>query len=149
MNTSTCPLCNCEKLTDSWLKLSFRGNQFDYLKCLKCHLLICNPMPDERLLNQMYVSSYSEIGEENGEDSSLRKFTQVLEFIKTLEKGTFIDHGCGDGKLLKAIQAMSWDMLGIEFNPDFADELKKDKIKIISHLEKLKYQADVLHPGDV
>jgi len=106
-------------------------------------------MPDEELLRQMYDSTYCENSEDSGEDNLLKKFTQVLDFVETLEKGRFIDYGCGDGKLLRKIQAMDWDVLGKEFNPDFAAELKKDGIKVISHLEESPYQADVLHLGDV
>lgn len=144
-----CPLCSSKKFTDSWLKLSFKENQFKYLDCIECRSLICSPMPDEELLRQMYDSTYCENSDESGEDNSLKKFTQVLDFVETLEKGRFIDYGCGDGKLLRKIQAMNWDVLGIEFNPDFAAELKKDGIKIISYLEEPPYQADVLHLGDV
>lgn len=150
MNNFVCPLCGGKNLVESWLKLSFKKNQFTYLDCTECHSLICNPMPDEDLLRQMYDETYAELcTDDGGVSDSLKKFTQVLDYVKTLEKGVFIDYGCGDGKLLKRIQTMNFDVLGIEFNPDFAAELKKDGIRVIGHTEEPPYQADVLHLGDV
>lgn len=146
MKKFLCPLCGCKEYQESWIRLSFLEHQFDYLQCLGCRSLICEPMPDEKMLGRMYDSAYSE---DFGKDKALEKFSDVIDYLKTLNKGLFIDYGCGDGQLLKKVRSMGWDVLGIEFNPDFAAELKKDGIKVISYLDTPPFQADVLHLGDV
>ena len=150
MNVLSCPLCNGENLIDSWLKLSFQKKQFNFFECASCRSLICDPMPDEATLVQMYDLTYP--GEKNdavAADDSLKKFARVLDYLKTVEKGTFIDYGCGDGKLLRKVKSLGWSVLGIEFNPDFAKELAADEIKVLSHSDVITEKADVLHLGDV
>ncbi len=56
MNDSKCPLCGGGELNDSWLKTSFRSKAFDFLECADCRSLVCNPMPNEETLSQMYDS---------------------------------------------------------------------------------------------
>jgi SAM-dependent methyltransferase len=149
MKYFTCPLCGGKKYEYSWLVLEFQNREFKYLECSDCRSLICDPMPDEETLSVMYDSGYCDSSEAAGEDTSIEKFDQVFGFLETLQKGNLIDYGCGDGKFLKAAKDRGWKVLGIEYNPDFAKDLAKDNIKIISPFEKAEEQADVLHLGDV
>lgn len=149
MNEISCPLCNHKKLSDSWLKILFEGIEFAYLECLRCHSLICNPMPNEDTLLKMYSSKYFDFGEDVKEDNSIEKFREVLIFLETVEKGTFIDYGCGEGKLLKEVAKLGWNVLGIDFNPDLAIDLYGTDIKVTSPSDNISEKADVLHLGDV
>ena len=132
MQTNRCPLCGDEKLAPSWLTLSFEGSVFDFAECLSCGSLACSPMPDEAVLARMYDESYCEDPATAGEPaSSLEKFSEVLEFIDRLPRGQFIDYGCGDGKLLVEMRSRGWDVLGVDFNPDLAFDLKAKGITVL------------------
>ncbi len=147
MSDAACPLCDNNVFSKSWLSnIEFEGDVFNYLECSECHSLICTPMPDERHLSIMYSETYSY----PDEDTAAEKFTDVLDFLKNQEKGLFIDYGCGDGILLKAVSQLGWKTLGVEFNPDAAKEVvNHDGIKVVGHLTEIKEKADVLHLGDV
>lgn len=151
MNEITCPLCSHQKLSDSWLKVFFDGVEFAYLECLNCHSLICHPMPDEKVIAKMYDSTYFDPDENFGgeEDKSMGKFREVFAFLETIEKGRFIDYGCGEGKLLKEVAKSGWDVLGMDFNPALAVGLEGTGIEVVSHTAEISQKADVLHLGDV
>jgi len=97
----------------------------------------------------MYDSSYMEDPETHGEDASLAKFVEVLDFASRQRKGVFIDYGCGDGKLLAKLHTLGWDVLGIDFNTDYASSLSDKGIKVIGPDEPTNIRADILHLGDV
>jgi SAM-dependent methyltransferase len=148
MTESNCPLCSCVELQPSWLDVEFRGKSFRFNECLRCRSLICDPMPDSNDLELMYDDSYcDDAGEQRFED--LGKFADVLKFLKDQGPGRFIDYGCGDGRLLRAVKDMGWDVLGIDFNPLFAASLAGDGIRVIGHNEPVDEPADVIHLGDV
>jgi len=106
-------------------------------------------MPDLETLGRMYDNEYAGEAEFEGEDKSLEKFAQVLDFVAGKEKGLFIDYGCGDGKLLVRLKELGWEVLGIDFNPEYASALGGKGIKVIGHDQPVDVQADVLHLGDV
>lgn len=143
-----CPLCSFAELRPSWLDVEFNGKAFRFNECLGCRSLICDPMPDAEDLALMYDDSYcDDTGEQQFDD--LAKFAEVLEFLKTEKPGRFIDYGCGDGRLLRAVKEMGWDVLGIDYNPSFAASLAEDGIRVIGHNEPVDEPADVVHLGDV
>ena len=144
-----CPLCGLTEGKPSWLALDFLDGRFNYMECGGCESLICWPMPDDTILAKMYDSSYCETAEAFGEDASLAKFSEVIEFIRSLPNGNFIDYGCGDGKLLVKVKSLGWDVAGIDFNPDFADLAKQQGIGVTSPDQATDVLADVLHLGDV
>lgn len=135
----------------SWVGIvSFKGSDFAFMECLDCRSFICDPMPDERTLLEMYGNSYFDGGVNELEDSSGGKFAEVLEYLRTQKPGVFIDYGCGGGDLLTAVAELGWKPIGIEFNPEKIDELIRAlPFDIISHRETPNELADVLHLGDV
>lgn len=149
MSHISCPLCAGKKFTNSWLEVSFEEVVFKYLECADCRSLICSPMPDENMLSKMYGSTYFDFEQEAGEDNSLEKFRDVFVFLKTIEKGVFIDYGCGEGKLLKEVAKTGWDVLGIDFNPELATALTGTDIQVVNPSTPISKKADVLHLGDV
>src|SRR5689334_8801083 len=110
MSTGSCPLCSCATLTPSWLRLTYDGKSFDYLECTGCRSLICDPMPSTETLTKMYDLSYSE-DSDSGESDLDGKFDEVIDLVRTLEPGKFIDYGCGEGKLLPLIRKMGWEAI--------------------------------------
>lgn len=145
---SRCPLCAFGGLRRSWLAVAFNGKSFHFKECLQCRSLICDPMPDSDDLCEMYDDSYcDDSSEQQFED--LSKFDEVLEVIKHRAPGRFIDYGCGDGRLLRAVKEMGWDVLGIDFNPSFAASLAEEGIRVVGNDEKVDEPAELLHLGDV
>src|SRR5215207_5705432 len=150
-NQTACPLCASHDLEKSWLRLTFDQKTFDYLECRGCHSLICHPMPDEKTLVKMYDVSYCDpdSAASQGEFESEDKFADVVRLLKSLTPGVFVDYGCGEGKLLHTVKALGWRAVGVDFNPDFAAEARRQGIEIRHVDEELGFQADVVHLGDV
>lgn len=148
MIKQSCPLCSSVKLRPSWLDVEFNNKNFKFNECLGCNSLICDPMPDGNDLARMYDDSYcDDAGEQQFDD--LGKFAEVLEFMKDENPGRFIDYGCGDGRLLRAVKELGWDVLGIDFNPSFAASLAEEGIRVIGHNDAVEEPADIVHLGDV
>ncbi|QYO66337.1 class I SAM-dependent methyltransferase [Leptolyngbya sp. 7M] len=148
MTHQQCPLCTSSELRSSWLEVEFNAKIFQFKECMGCRSLICDPMPDADDLARMYDDSYcDDAGEPQFED--LGKFGEVLDFLQNEQPGRFIDYGCGDGRLLRAVKEMGWDVLGIDFNPSFAASLAEEGIRVIGHNEPVSEPADVVHLGDV
>lgn len=145
-----CPLCNGQKFVSSWLgAIKFNKKDFVYYECQSCYSFICEPMPDEETLLQMYGNAYFE-DECPEEDISIEKFDEVIDFLKKRRKGVFVDYGCGDGSLLMAANKVGWKVIGVEFSPEVIDDLsRKSSFEIISHTSKPSELADVIHLGDV
>mgnify|MGYP001439616392 CR=1 FL=1 len=146
-----CPMCGGNEFQPSWVGVvSFEGSDFTFMECVDCRSFICDPMPDEQMLLEMYGNSYFDGGVPELEDSSEGKFAEVLEHLRRAEPGVFIDYGCGGGDLLAAVAELGWRPIGIEFNPEQINELKRAlPYAIVSHQEKPSELADVLHLGDV
>ena len=148
----SCPLCNHPESTPSWLATVYRQRKFTYLECAACKSLYCDPMPDAETLSLMYGTDYhasddyQEVADENSEHPP-----QVIKLLKTLEKGTFIDYGCGKGALLASAKRLGWQAFGVEFAADVAARTGQEiGVKVFSAGEPPEnLRADVLHLGDV
>jgi SAM-dependent methyltransferase len=151
VTTTVCPLCGGQDFRPSWVGVvAFKGLDFTFMECIGCRSFICDPMPDESTLLDMYGNSYFDGGSCTGEDSSMGKFADVLEYLRVQEPGVFIDYGCGDGHLLAAAAELGWKPIGIEFNPEHVNDLKQRwPFEIIGHRDVPGEKADVLHLGDV
>ena len=145
-----CPLCSYTDSTSSWLTTVYRERKFDYLKCLSCKSLYCQPMPDEETLNLMYgVDYHSSDDYQETADENSKHPPGVIKLLKKLEKGTFIDYGCGKGALLASAKRLGWQAFGVEFAPDVAARTEQETgVKVFSTGAQ-PLQADVLHLGDV
>ena len=150
-----CPLCAGDRIRPSWLGSVFHsGKEFPYVQCLSCNSLYCDPMPGEEVLAEMYgprAKAYWEAGA--GEDHS-RDQPSVINVLRSLRPGVFIDYGCGNGSLLKKARELGWQALGVEFDPEMAAFVESQTcIKVVAkssdYLAGSRRIADVLHLGDV
>lgn len=144
-----CPLCARGSLTEGWFSLSYADRIFDFPQCRFCFSYFCHPMPEEATLIQMYDAGYVESGEDCGDDFAKTKFDEVRRFLRSVKPQTLIDYGCGSGQLLIEAKELGWKVLGIDFNPDFAENLREEGIKVIRPDVPAGDQVDVLHLGDV
>ncbi len=137
-----CPLCSFTEFKKSWLSVDF-VKHFDFYECQNCRSLVCVPMPDEELLLKMYSDDYLE-----SETSNVFEF--VYEYLNTLEKGVFLDYGCGSAHFAASVHEMGWTTIGVEFNPDTVRRLQKTyPFEVVRVGEKPSQSADVIHLADV
>src|SRR5215212_7471618 len=90
-----CPLCNTTDSQASWLGATrYREKKYDYLQCAECDSLYCSPMPDEETLALMYGDDYQQFLSVESCHSGDDGIRQVVEYLKTREKGVFFDYAC-------------------------------------------------------
>jgi 2-polyprenyl-3-methyl-5-hydroxy-6-metoxy-1,4-benzoquinol methylase len=117
-------------------------------------------MPDAETLAQIYGgdSNYAHdiqaATEDEGTNNGGVSYEQnpVISWLKRLPKGTFLDYGCGHGKLLSESIKLGWNSIGIEYSPEFAALVQNKtgaKIYLANNTSSLQQTADVLHIGDV
>lgn len=155
MKQNVCPLCNYEDVRPSWFgSITYQGKEYLYLECLSCFSLFCENMPDAETLEQMYGgnSNYAYDIQANSLDSISYEHNPVVSWLKRLPIGTFLDYGCGHGKLLLESVKTGWKSIGIEYNPEFATLVQKKtgcEIYLANDISIIENSADVLHLGDV
>jgi SAM-dependent methyltransferase len=150
---SYCPLCNTTGSEASWLGATrYREKKYDYRQCVECDSLYCSPMPDDETLALMYGDDYQQFLSIESCHSGSDGIRQVVEYLKTREKGVFFDYACGAGVLLNEVAKIGWEVIGLELNVATAEKYSRlHDVKIISDLKDLPagFRADVIHLGDV
>lgn len=109
-------------------------------------------MPDEETLALMYGNDYQQFLSLETCHSGDDGIRQVIDYLKTREKGVFFDYACGAGVLLSEVAKIDWDVIGFELNTATAEKYSRlHNVKIISDLKDLpeNFRADVIHLGDV
>ena len=148
-----CPLCGGAPSGVSWLgATTFQGHTFTYLACGDCGSLYCDPMPDETLLAAMYAPEYLAEHLSDGGADPTRDTDAVLARLRTLERGTLVDYGCGRAHLLEAARGLGWSVLGVEWSREVAAEVTtRTGIRVLDPSQALLAPAiaDVLYLGDV
>lgn len=150
---SYCPLCNTTESESSWLGATqYREKKYNYLQCTGCDSMYCSPMPDDETLALMYGDDYQQFLSVESCHSGDDGIRQVIEHLKTREKGIFFDYACGSGVLLSEVAKIGWEVVGFELNVATAEKYSRlHNVKIISDLNDLPegFRADVIHLGDV
>lgn len=150
----SCPLCDHQFSKLSWIGSTFyRGKEFTYVECLFCNSLYCDPMPDGETLSQMYGIDYGSSFADEASDDNSRDGYRIIELLKEIERGVFVDYGCGAGSVLVEAARLNWRAVGVEFDEEVAAEAeRKTGIEVLTprRVEALnRLRADVLHLGDV
>lgn len=150
----SCPLCDHRLSKPSWIGSAFYlGKEFNYVECLSCNSLYCDPMPDWETLGRMYGADYQSNFAAEASDDGSRDLRRIIELLKGMRRGVFVDYGCGAGAVLTEVRKLNWRAVGVEFDNEVAAEVeKKTGIEVLTHrqVEALDgLRADVLHLGDV
>jgi len=150
----SCPLCDHQFSKPSWVGSTFyRGKEFTYVECLFCNSLYCDPMPDGETLSQMYGTDYQSGFVDEASDDGSRDGPRIIELLKEVERGVFVDYGCGAGSVLTEAMKLNWRAVGVEFDEEVAAEVeKKTGLQVLTHRQVVALnglRADVLHLGDV
>jgi SAM-dependent methyltransferase len=79
---------------------------------------------------------------------------RVLRWLSSLERGTFVDYGCGSGLLLLEAQRLGWQALGVEWDTGVAKRTSNfTGLAVVGSRDATALlgssTADVLHLGDV
>jgi len=155
LNELSCPLCGCLGAKPSWLGFTaYKSKEFEYVECLNCKSLYSNPMPDNGLLLNMYSEEYFKAPPSDCYIEKPGDTHRVMSWLDIRERpGVFLDYGCGDGSLLSKAKSLGWEVIGVEFNENFAKTVEqKTGIKVLNrHSVQLIDEpiADIVYLGDV
>jgi 2-polyprenyl-3-methyl-5-hydroxy-6-metoxy-1,4-benzoquinol methylase len=149
-----CPLCGHQFSKPSWVGSTYyQGKEFTYVECLFCSSLYCDPMPDGGTLSQMYGVDYQSSFVAEASDDGSRDGRRVIDLLKKMGRGIFVDYGCGAGSILTEAANLNWRAVGVEFDEGVAAEVeKKTGLEVLNYRQAgalNKLRADVLHLGDV
>lgn len=138
----------------SWLRgVHYDAQVFDYRECPVCHSLSCAPPPGDATLRRMYGVNYAaDVAPGAGGEGVDPKHPEwVLEALRGMPAGTFVDYGCGGGALLLAARQMGWRAVGVEFDPEVASQVQQATgVRVCTApAPELAHSADVVHLGDV
>lgn len=149
-----CPLCDAAESLPSWLgRVNYDQREFCYLECRSCRSLYCHPMPDDQTLRRMYGPEYANDVAADCSVQDPKEPQRVVNWLRSKERGTFLDYGCGDGRLLTEAIQLNWRALGVEFDDEVAaataGRTGADVVGVASIDSLPRECADVLHLGDV
>lgn len=142
-----CPIClSASEFTPYFLGKHNYANKFEYsyFKCKECQMVFVNPMPDSKILEEIYCKEkYLEIFYQRPSPSNIYKgpiiesaqihkdkifLKKVLtKFIRerNFEKSTpsFFDFGCGNGSFLQYAKDLGFKVTGYEPIKENAEHL--------------------------
>jgi SAM-dependent methyltransferase len=110
-------------------------------------------MPDDETLAEMYGPGYVKSFVEDPAIHDPRESQRVIEWLKKLKSGTFVDYGCGAGEMLVEAGKLNLKVVGVEFDENVAQALEKQtgaRVMNLSEVQALSEPlADILYLGDV
>ncbi len=151
MNLSiNCLFCNSNKtVATKQLPIYFNSKTFIWNKCENCKLLFLFPHLSDSDKEAMYKLSYHTTYYFNYNE----RYYKQLEIIKSFEKISFLDFGCGDAGLLFFLLKSNYEVTGVEYDNALIEILtsKFNKINFIQECLFWETSAtyDIIHLGDV
>jgi SAM-dependent methyltransferase len=117
---AACPLCGY----DAWMPLFeaadpleiHDGLRFLVARCLHCGLCFTNPRPDPDSIRQFYPAEYSCYHGKPHRAAKSRSRTRdpIGAFLPIQGRGRLLDFGCGAGDFLQRMNALGWNVLGLD-----------------------------------
>lgn len=130
----------------------YHGSRFEYQECLDCRSMYVSPMPDRETLEQMYGDDYGQFISLEETHSGGEGTSRVLDELRKIDAGTFLDYGCGGGFLIKEVASAGWRAFGVEFDRSATEKLRgRADSEVVSDLDEFPVglQFDAVHMGDV
>lgn len=111
-------------------------------------------MPESETLTRMYGPAYeaSVAADPATHNNDPKEPLRVIQWLKKMKAGTFLDYGCGAGALLTEAARLNWQAIGVEFDTDVAKAVaERTGAKVVNPSDQLLTGpvADVIHLGDV
>jgi 2-polyprenyl-3-methyl-5-hydroxy-6-metoxy-1,4-benzoquinol methylase len=120
-------------------------NRYDYYKCDVCRVLFLHPMPDPQALANLYPDDYVEADDLHRQKTFnplklaqlklhhgythlqtnplaellawiVRPFLRADRSLDFSPDGKLLDVGCGNGRFLRSMRTLGWQVQGVEFN---------------------------------
>lgn len=121
------------------------GN-FTVVRCNQCRLMRTNPRPTPQSIGQYYPESYmpyksTEIRRIDKSENVLKKFAKIIEFvlpksnateIPNIKEGALLEIGCASGRYMSKMKSIGWDVTGIEYSQDAANNARQHGLNVIS-----------------
>jgi SAM-dependent methyltransferase len=123
----TCACCGAPAPT-SWMnssQLTGNGKEYRLVRCSYCsHIWISNP-PAPREMSQYYGPAYHRGISSSGEGDAVRWGRQLKVISQYKTHGSVLDIGCSSGGFLTHLEPGSWELSGIEANPEMAERARR------------------------
>lgn len=134
-----CPLCNSNKIGNAIQSHIEPGitHEFSLHDCMNCGIQFWIPliMPPASYYENA-IGDYEEFHTSGSDEIKWWHKTFMENFPNLHIKGKVLDIGCADGRLLKALQYIGWDVFGIDFDSRSVEVAKKkignERVKAIS-----------------
>ncbi len=139
-NNFNCDICGSSSAQPGLIngvdyEYKIRGN-FSFFQCENCGYLKLYPRPEKNELDNFYPADYHSYVRPDFKlfvllaGSRLKK--RVKNYLKLMGKaGNILDVGCGDGEILKALEAQKCNCCGIELKSEVCSAGRKNGLKII------------------
>lgn len=151
-NVIDCHLCGGHaSVTENAATYFWRDFQYQYARCAECRSLTATPLPGDHILDALYGPDYADMVSEPYQIDSTKDHDWVLDHLSRLERGHFVDYGCGRGELLEKVAALGWEATGVEYSAGAAEAVTRRTglaVAAASDMHEVKV-ADVLHCADV
>lgn len=121
---TTCLFCNNQKFSDSPFEDTiFNNKRFRYIKCNSCGLVQVDPLPDQNDYEVMYSTGLDYYQFDNIPPSNV--YDHIFSKIKLVgEYQTFLDFGCGTGKILVNAIDKGYKATGTDFGNELINKLR-------------------------
>lgn len=141
MESVPCPL-GCKKddeliLTGKDILYNIPG-EFNVVRCRKCGLMRTNPRPTQNTIGFYYPDYYGPYQYTKVKDKVLRStnYPSWVQFIRnkmfkfntdrlpSIEPGRMLEIGCASGSFMDKMAGEGWNVEGIEFSPQAAEDAR-------------------------
>ncbi len=109
-----CPMCSgsMSQISIPDVKDYVTGETFQVFRCAVCGLGYTWPQPSE--LNRYYTPTYRRYSPFAWVLLSAFYHLRVKRWTRLLGKGSALEIGCGDGRMLQALRHQGWEVVGVE-----------------------------------
>lgn len=118
MPNRDCILCKGNNHQTLYGGYAFDNSIYAYLRCCRCGLVFCSPMPPVKTLSKFYARTYNYswfVKRKNLKKiQAWHRARRVKKFIPA--NGKTLDVGCGHGFFVNSLSVMGYNSFGYEYS---------------------------------